>query len=85
MEEATKIAGKSAEYGSKVYNSAKESVENFKNSGQLSEMGNSFWNYMWTVTQEDQSKLGKESSFVKEQTEDNKQTEKPLFGFTWGK
>ena len=57
LDEATKLASKSAEYGAKVVASAKESMTKFKENGGFEHMqnnatntatnvGSSFWNYL---------------------------------------
>ena len=81
------ITTTSAEYGSKAYNSTKQKVTNFYNSGELDKMsnkaksfGSSFWGYIWSVTNEDKAKLERENDANNDSGKNKK--EKPLFGFT---
>ena len=100
MDGATTAATKSAEYGNKVINVAREKVNDFANNGGLENLqnnaytkaktfGNSFWGYICDVTNDDKAKLDNRTTdgMPEHVPEDSKQTnnEKPLFGFTWGR
>ncbi|CAI2375850.1 unnamed protein product [Moneuplotes crassus] len=100
LDEATKVATKSAEYGTKVYNSTKEKMAEFANNGGMEEaknqaynkavnIGNSFWNFVCQATINEQEKLERDRDQPlevqpKPETPPT-QEEKPLWGFTWGK
>lgn len=101
MDEASSIASKSAEYGSQVYNSTKEKLNDFVNNGGMedvqtqayskaADIGNSFWSFVCNATLNEQEKLDREHEeqpTVSHPSQDPPvpQEEKPLWGFTWGK
>eukprot|EP00343_Euplotes_focardii_P001098 CAMPEP_0205801988 /NCGR_PEP_ID=MMETSP0205-20121125/4162_1 /ASSEMBLY_ACC=CAM_ASM_000278 /TAXON_ID=36767 /ORGANISM="Euplotes focardii, Strain TN1" /LENGTH=190 /DNA_ID=CAMNT_0053067657 /DNA_START=180 /DNA_END=749 /DNA_ORIENTATION=+ len=91
IDEATKVASKSAELGTQVYQSTKTKMSDFVQNGGIEgvqsqavnsakTIGSSFWNFVCKATQEDQEKMGKGSMPPPVQTEDNKSIsgEKPL-------
>ena len=96
-DEASKVATKSAEISTQVYNSTKTKVSEFVNNGGIDEIqnkayhsatniGNSFWNFVCNATKEDQEKLTK-GNLNSNQPKPREQpsSSKPLWGFTWGK